>query len=847
MAKSQSILGRKRDSSKIRPSGEGPVDVSQKGYKRRDPMADQKLYPNGFGNAGDEAIFQHGGTVQVLDEKVVNGKKMYLVDGDTVKAKDGTTVDPMVIPINNIKTKENAKIDLSNTVGNRKVFSLKEFKDIVPDYQYQGYLNSGSEGLYKNINKSKYPVQIDTFPDGSIVYRPYTYESAETSFDDYKKLSQNNKPIKATPIYKRGGVIEDNRGQWDHPGEVTKINSPNITMRGVDYPVLGVSDTGHQQLMMPGHDYSYYGKSVTEYPIIAQKGTTANKERAERLYKQIAPSSFIDVSNYVNYATGKNRDWYADPRSEEAWKMYLGLNDKPKYIAESKYKNENPAAKFAPNTKFYKIDQEAENQLVDYFKDKLKPGQHLTVSERELESLDNIDKKSGYGPFALFQNFNVGKGQDKQGEYIYYNDTYDFPGPMQMMLKGNPYEFYNKIYLPKGKSKEDFDESYYPNKMMEESMKGWWQKEKGGTIKAEKGVVIRNADGTITTYDPSSEEYRKLYESGQIGAYDKSNNAFYPTGSLPVVTVNAIRPKSFKDFNRRYSDQLAKDIGSDFSAGSFFQALTQPILQYPQAALTYALDPKSNVLPGKALGIDEEKHPWLTMLVNGVADPINLAGMGLADDALKIISKLNPNEIKALQNAYKINPWAFKLNEANWYRQVGKSAIDDALSTGLVREAGEEVSPRMFQEFQDQLVRMQGSGMDAALASRRPASPFFGKGELFYPMGRKPVISKTTGKLSKNPAGAGSSDYLIETALPNESFQPAYVKGMGLGVPTEIGQTAILKPNPDLRNLENFKLYKQDWLKGYKEIPKKAKGGTVKVLKEKTVNGKKHYLIDTKD
>lgn len=189
-----------------------------------------------------------------------------------------------------------------------------------------------------------------------------------------------------------------------------------------------------------------------------------------------------------------------------------------------------------------------------------------------------------------------------------------------------------------------------------------------------------------------------------------------------------------------------------------------------------------------------------------------------------------------LSNAYKLNPYAFKPNESNWYRQVGKSAVDDVLDTGLVREAGEEVSPRMWGEFQDQIKRLQGDDAlphfekmkQQMLAGRRPVAPFFNKGELFYPMGRKPVINKTTGKLSKNPAGAGSADYLIETALPNESFQPAYVKGMSLGVPEEIGSTAILKPNPELRNLENFNLYKKNWLQGYKQVPKKEDGGIIK-------------------
>lgn len=70
--------------------------------------------------------------------------------------------------------------------------------------------------------------------------------------------------------YEEGGVIEDDRGQWDHPGEITKINSNEITMQGVDYPVLGISDTGDTQMMQPGEDYTYDGKSVTEYPMMKE-------------------------------------------------------------------------------------------------------------------------------------------------------------------------------------------------------------------------------------------------------------------------------------------------------------------------------------------------------------------------------------------------------------------------------------------------------------------------------------------------------------------------------------------------------------------------------------------------
>lgn len=72
------------------------------------------------------------------------------------------------------------------------------------------------------------------------------------------------KEIKKNPYSK--DIITDPRGQWAHPGKITKIPSGNITMKGVPYPVLGIDNLGNQQLMHPGLDYTFPGQSVTEYP-----------------------------------------------------------------------------------------------------------------------------------------------------------------------------------------------------------------------------------------------------------------------------------------------------------------------------------------------------------------------------------------------------------------------------------------------------------------------------------------------------------------------------------------------------------------------------------------------------
>jgi len=95
-------------------------------------------------------------------------------------------------------------------------------------------------------------------------------EGFNKEFDSVINLPKYEKIVN-TYNYKNGGVIEDDRGQWAHPGKVTKINSNNITMKGVEYPVIGISNTGDEKLMMPGADYRFDGDTVTEYPQ-AQNG-----------------------------------------------------------------------------------------------------------------------------------------------------------------------------------------------------------------------------------------------------------------------------------------------------------------------------------------------------------------------------------------------------------------------------------------------------------------------------------------------------------------------------------------------------------------------------------------------
>lgn len=100
--------------------------------------------------------------------------------------------------------------------------------------------------------------------------------SSVSYLDMLKYVNHFNDLKKKGYTLEKGGVIKDDMGQWAHPGEITEIGSNDITMQGVNYPVLGVSDTGDTQMMYPDQDYKFDGEKVTEYPI-AQNGDWLSK------------------------------------------------------------------------------------------------------------------------------------------------------------------------------------------------------------------------------------------------------------------------------------------------------------------------------------------------------------------------------------------------------------------------------------------------------------------------------------------------------------------------------------------------------------------------------------------
>jgi hypothetical protein len=112
---------------------------------------------------------------------------------------------------------------------------------------------------------------------------------------------------------KEGGIIDSDRGQWDHPGEITRISGGNITMKrdpktgkALTEPILGIADTGEEQWMYPGEDYNFEGANyVTEYP----KGKKPRMAKNGLRQEQKGLVNLDQLTNFTNYNKPQPGGW----------------------------------------------------------------------------------------------------------------------------------------------------------------------------------------------------------------------------------------------------------------------------------------------------------------------------------------------------------------------------------------------------------------------------------------------------------------------------------------------------------------------------------------------------------
>lgn len=150
--------------------------------------------------------------------------------------------------------------------------------------------NPKDAATYKKFLE-KEPINVSELPDGSYQINDGHHRATLSYYSGNENIPTIIKNKGEYIKQRDGGIIKDDRGQWDHPGEITEIGSNDITMEGVPYDVLGISDTGDTKLMKPGKNYKFKGKKVTEYPM-AKNGLRQEQKGLQNL------DNLLNFSNY---------------------------------------------------------------------------------------------------------------------------------------------------------------------------------------------------------------------------------------------------------------------------------------------------------------------------------------------------------------------------------------------------------------------------------------------------------------------------------------------------------------------------------------------------------------------
>ena len=106
------------------------------------------------------------------------------------------------------------------------------------------------------------------------------------------------------------------------------IPSNNITMEDVEFPILGIDDLGNQKIMLPGKNYLFPGKQVTEIPMKQDGGYVEPKG-----YK---PSNVQQRNNWNNFLDYLDKNKIGGSEDLDKRDKTLGLD----YL--KKYNKENP-------------------------------------------------------------------------------------------------------------------------------------------------------------------------------------------------------------------------------------------------------------------------------------------------------------------------------------------------------------------------------------------------------------------------------------------------------------------------------------------------------------------------
>jgi hypothetical protein len=155
-----------------------------------------------------------------------------------------------------------------------------------------------------------------------------------------------------------------NTGYWpdspDRNNDFNIIPSNNITMEGMDMPLMGVSNKGDKKLMVPGKNYKFKGESVMETPV--DKGMFLGA------YKQVGGQLVLQDTDMASFQKG-GEPTYVYSKKDPAYQKYL---KQKAYYDKQKAIYEMPGSDY-DGTLAYDDFAELTYRNAEYYKEKFDP------------------------------------------------------------------------------------------------------------------------------------------------------------------------------------------------------------------------------------------------------------------------------------------------------------------------------------------------------------------------------------------------------------------------------------------------------------------------------------------
>lgn len=261
-------------------------------YQTPDDNFLQETYRSlrGFEDGNKGSVYSPKTNKITINEQA-DKKSMYLPN---------STLSPKSVQAHELSHAAQSGVPLNNK-DERELFSRLKDYHIDDDFRLQDKEDMIKNKVYNKLDHDYLPSENKADIDGLRyeLYRKNIYDTRKDGkfnkwhlnqireSDFIKKRLKNNYTdddiiwlmnniadnYKSGDIYgQQGGLPISSNGVYDYPGQnvIVPTNSGQITMKNVNYPILGIDEFGNEQMMYPDQEYKFAGKTITEFPQLTE-------------------------------------------------------------------------------------------------------------------------------------------------------------------------------------------------------------------------------------------------------------------------------------------------------------------------------------------------------------------------------------------------------------------------------------------------------------------------------------------------------------------------------------------------------------------------------------------------